>query len=97
MLGTESEELIMKINNLGPSGINPYKRQMNKIDNMSKTTKPAADKVEISSTAKEMQQISSYSVQRQEKVEELKIQVANGNYNVDSKEVAKSLINFYEI
>lgn len=87
----------MKINNFGPSGINPYKRQMNAIDNTAKTSKQKADKVEISTTAKEMQQISSYSAQRQEKVEALKVEIENGNYKVNTKEVAQSLYNFYKI
>ncbi|WP_019153846.1 flagellar biosynthesis anti-sigma factor FlgM [Robertmurraya massiliosenegalensis] len=87
----------MKINNLGTSGINPYKRQMNKLENMSKTSKPTIDKVEISSTAKEMRQVTSYSVERQEKVEKLKVQLENGNYKVDTREVAQSLYNFYKI
>jgi negative regulator of flagellin synthesis FlgM len=86
----------MKINNIGPSGINPYKRQMNKLDEAASTQAKKADKVEISSTAKEMQQLSQVSVQRQQKVEELKIQVENGTYKLDPKETAKSIINFYQ-
>lgn len=86
----------MKINNIGPSGINPYKRQMNKLDEAASTKAKKADKVEISSTAKEMQQLSQVSVQRQQKVEELKIQVENGTYKLDPKETAKSIINFYQ-
>lgn len=86
----------MKINNIGPSGINPYKRQMNKLEEASNTLGKKADKVEISSTAKEMQQLSQVSVQRQHKVEELKIQVENGTYKVDTNETAKSILNFYD-
>ncbi|RSD25205.1 flagellar biosynthesis anti-sigma factor FlgM [Mesobacillus subterraneus] len=85
----------MKINNIGPSGINPYKRQMNKLDAAANTQNKKADKVEISSTAKEMQQLSQVSDLRQKKVEELKIQVENGTYKVNTKETAKSIINFY--
>ncbi|MCM3124135.1 MULTISPECIES: flagellar biosynthesis anti-sigma factor FlgM [unclassified Mesobacillus] len=86
----------MKINNnFGPSGINPYKRQMNKLDAAATAQNKKADKVEISTTAKEMQQLSQVSVERKQKVEELKIQVENGTYKVDSKETAKSIINFY--
>lgn len=88
---------MMKINNLGLSGINPYKKQINKLDNAEKTTRTTVDKVEISATAKGMQQISSYASQRQEKIEALKIQVENGNYKVDAKEIAQSVINFYKI
>lgn len=86
----------MKINNnFGPSGINPYKRQMNKLDAAATSQNKKADKVEISSTAKEMQQLSQISVDRKQKVEELKIQVENGTYKLDSKETAKSILNFY--
>ncbi|WP_144478058.1 flagellar biosynthesis anti-sigma factor FlgM [Cytobacillus oceanisediminis] len=86
----------MKINNnFGPTGINPYKRQMNKLDAAAAVQNKKADKVEISSTAKEMQQLSQVSVERNQKVDELKIQVENGTYKLDSKETAKSIINFY--
>jgi negative regulator of flagellin synthesis FlgM len=86
----------MKINPLGSQGINPYKRQMNKLDQASKTTGKAADKVEISSAAKEMQQESQITNDRDAKVNELKIQVENGTYNVDPKAVAKSILDFYK-
>ncbi|WP_306009940.1 flagellar biosynthesis anti-sigma factor FlgM [Bacillus sp. MMSF_3328] len=85
----------MKINNFGPSGINPYKRQQNKQDTANAQAKKAADKVEISSAAKEMQQTSKIDQQRQARVEELRIQVENGNYKVNPKEVAKSLLDYY--
>ncbi|MGD6842970.1 flagellar biosynthesis anti-sigma factor FlgM [Bacillus infantis] len=85
----------MKINqNFGASGINPYKRQLNNMDNQSKETKKT-DKVEISSAAKEMQQVSQLTAKRQAKVEELKLQVQNGTYQVDAKETAKSILKFY--
>jgi len=84
----------MKINPLGSQGINPYKRQMNKLDQANKTAGKAADKVEISSAAKEMQQESQ--ITNDAKINELKIQVENGTYKVDPKAVAKSIINFYK-
>lgn len=86
----------MKINNIGPQGINPYKRQMNKLDAAANSQHKKADKVEISSTAKEMQQLSQVSVERKQKVDELKIQVENGTYKLNSKETAKSILNFYQ-
>lgn len=86
----------MKINPYGTQGINPYKRQMNKLDQSGKTTSKGADKVEISSEAKEMQQqVSNISPERQQKIDELKLQVENGTYKVNPKAVAKSIINFY--
>lgn len=85
----------MKINPFGTQGINPYNRQMNKIDQASRVVNKTTDKVEISSTALEMQQVSQLSDARQARIEELKLQVANGTYHVDGKETAKSIINFY--
>jgi negative regulator of flagellin synthesis FlgM len=84
----------MKINSFGSQGVNPYKQQMNKIDQVGPVNKQK-DKVEISSTAKEMQQVSQLATQRQSKVEDLKLQVENGTYKVDAKETAKSILNFY--
>ncbi|OIK11432.1 flagellar biosynthesis anti-sigma factor FlgM [Bacillus sp. MUM 13] len=86
----------MKINQtFGASGVNPYNRQANKIDQ----TKPAvklSDKVEISSTAKELQQTSQIPAQRQAKVEELKLQVQNGTYKLNAQETAKSILNHFK-
>lgn len=82
----------MKIQNFGTAGINPYKRQMNKLDSANKSVNNSADKIEISTTAKEMQQIPA---QRQARIDELKLQVENGTYKVNPYEVANSIYNFY--
>ncbi|WP_282154548.1 flagellar biosynthesis anti-sigma factor FlgM [Cytobacillus gottheilii] len=85
----------MKINNIGTSGINPYKRQMNKIDQTSKSAASASDKIEISSAAKEMQQASSTTQARQAKIDDLKVQIENGNYKPNPKDIAKSIVSYY--
>jgi negative regulator of flagellin synthesis FlgM len=85
----------MKINPFGSQGINPYKRQMNKLDQANQAIGKQKDKVEISSTAKEMQQVSQLASQRQAKVEDLKLQVENGTYKINPKETAKGIIHFY--
>lgn len=85
----------MKINNINNSGINPYKRQQNNIDQAAKTGVQNTDKLEISSAAKEMQGTSRLVKERQAKVEELKINVQNGNYKPEPQNIAKGLINFY--
>jgi negative regulator of flagellin synthesis FlgM len=90
-----SEVEAMKIHPFGSQGINPYKRQMNKLDQAGQATGKQKDKVEISSTAKEMQQVSQLAKQRQAKVENLKLQVENGTYQIDPKETAKGMIQFY--
>ena len=85
----------MKVNPFGSQRINPYTLQTNKVDKVNRAASKQKDEVEISSTAKEMQQVSQLTSQRQAKVEDLKIQVENGTYKVDPKEVAKSMIQFY--
>ncbi|WP_174728879.1 flagellar biosynthesis anti-sigma factor FlgM [Mesobacillus harenae] len=85
----------MKINNIGPSGINPYKRQMNNPETAGTSKAKGSDKVEISSTAKELQQGSQVQAQREKKVEDIKLQVEAGTYSVNPKEVANSIYNFY--
>ncbi|QQZ10265.1 flagellar biosynthesis anti-sigma factor FlgM [Heyndrickxia vini] len=83
----------MKINNIGNHGINPYKKQMNKMDQVNKSGKPV-DKVEISGAAKEMQ-VSSIEQARRAKVEQLKTQVKNGQYELNPEQIAKGIMNFY--
>ncbi|UXH43422.1 flagellar biosynthesis anti-sigma factor FlgM [Rossellomorea vietnamensis] len=85
----------MKINSIGNQNINPYKRNQNKMDEIGKAGKPAADKIEISSAAKEMQEVSKLGKERQARVESLKDQVQSGNYTIDPKAIAKGLKNFY--
>ena len=85
----------MKINPFSSQGINPYKKRMDKVDQAGRLVNKQKDKVEISSTAKEMQQVSQLANQRQAKVDELKLQVENGTYKADSKETAKGIIQFY--
>ncbi|PLT35711.1 flagellar biosynthesis anti-sigma factor FlgM [Bacillus sp. V5-8f] len=84
----------MKINNIGPSGVNPYNRNFNKIEN-TKASGMKADKLEISSQAKELQNSSQIPEQRQARVDELKKQLENGTYKVDANATAKSIIDFY--
>lgn len=87
---------MVKINPYSSQGINPYKRQTNKLDQANKAAGKTADKVEISSAAKEMQQGGPDVVtQRQAKIDDIKLQVENGTYKVDPKMVAKSIVNFY--
>ncbi|MCC5802156.1 flagellar biosynthesis anti-sigma factor FlgM [Rossellomorea vietnamensis] len=85
----------MKINSIGNQNINPYKRNQIKMDEVGKAGKPSSDKIEISSAAKEMQEVSKLGKERQARVESLKNQVQSGNYTLDPKAIAKGLKNFY--
>lgn len=87
----------MKINNLGASGLNPYKRQMNSLENVERSTaKKKTDKVEISAAAKDLQYTSSIETERQIRVDELKNEVESGNYQINPDQLAKSIIQFYK-
>ncbi len=84
----------MKINHIGPSGINPYKRnQMNQQPKSVSSFKE--DKVEISTEAKGLQEMNQIQTAREEKVNKLKIAVENGTYKVDPNVVANKMIDFY--
>ncbi|MFJ7831954.1 flagellar biosynthesis anti-sigma factor FlgM [Peribacillus sp. NPDC097284] len=85
----------MKINNVGVTGVNPYNTQINKVGNVKDSKVNSSDKVEISSAAKEMQQLSPIPAARQAKVDELKVQVENGTYKINAEATAKGLIDFY--
>lgn len=53
------------------------------------------DQVEISPEAKLMQQESKIVADRQEKMEALKEKVQNGEYKVNSQEVARKFYDFW--
>lgn len=82
----------MKINPIQFHSVNPYKKQ-----NVRATTSLAtvADKIEISSTAKEMHISSDFSVERAQKVQSLKQKIQSGEYQVDAEKVAKDLLKYY--
>ncbi|WP_096156597.1 flagellar biosynthesis anti-sigma factor FlgM [Bacillus sp. FJAT-45066] len=84
----------MKINNIGQMGVNPYRKQMEKPVQQSNTG-PKSDKVEISSEAKGLQETSQFQEARTEKVAQLKIAVQNGTYQVDVKQVAAKMTDYY--
>ncbi|WP_230501323.1 flagellar biosynthesis anti-sigma factor FlgM [Sutcliffiella rhizosphaerae] len=84
----------MKINNVGPSGMNPYKNHL-KHQQLQMNNQPKGDQLEISNKAKEMQEKSQFTEARQEKIAKLKISIENGTYQVDSKAVANKMIDYY--
>jgi negative regulator of flagellin synthesis FlgM len=80
----------MKINNYNQVNLNPYRKQLEK--NEATQSIKRQDKVEISQEAKIMQE--SMGIDRQEKIQELKNQINSGQYEIDTTEVAKSILNF---
>ncbi|QPC47517.1 flagellar biosynthesis anti-sigma factor FlgM [Mangrovibacillus cuniculi] len=85
----------MKINHTNGAGMNPYQRQINKLD-AAKAKPKQTDKIEISTTAKEMQQTNNWISDRQKKVDDLKIQVENGTYKPDPQLIAKAMKNYFQ-
>ncbi|SHM96827.1 flagellar biosynthesis anti-sigma factor FlgM [Gracilibacillus kekensis] len=85
----------MKIYGPNHSNINPYHNQKNIQKNDAKSTGGAhkPDQLEISDKALKMQQKDA----RQTYVNEIKQQVDNGEYNVNTQETAKKILNFWKV
>ncbi len=73
--------------------MNPYKKQIEKMDKMEKTT--STDKIQISTEALELQKGSRIEIERQVKVEEIKNRIESGEYQVNPREVAKKMYEFW--
>lgn len=85
----------MKINNVNLPAINPYKANELNVPKSVKTTQAQTDKLEISSQAKQLSEISSYTTDRNERIQEIKAQIDAGTYKIDSQEIAKNLLSYY--
>lgn len=86
----------MKIQPFGTSGINPYKQYQPTVQQPKSIERTQSDQLHISDRAKELQQKSVTSVEREQRMEQLKVDVQSGNYTVNQKEVARSLVDFYK-
>ncbi|WP_085522115.1 flagellar biosynthesis anti-sigma factor FlgM [Tuberibacillus sp. Marseille-P3662] len=85
----------MKIN--GSSYMKQLQMYQNHAQKSQQASKPVSkqDQVEISSTAKDMMQTNRIESERQEKVEQLRKQVADGKYDMNYNETAKKLVNYW--
>jgi negative regulator of flagellin synthesis FlgM len=85
----------MKINRQSIQPLKPYQKTYEKT-----LTQPAAsqqqDRVEISKQAKELQKAPEVTMERQEKLAELKRKIESGTYEIDAKRIAEKLLNFYK-
>jgi len=87
----------MRINDTSYGYIS-YQKQQNRsnITNTTKKTSTSAE-VTISSRGKEISQAKmTEQTARQNRVQELKQQIANGTYQVDSSKIADKLIGFWK-
>lgn len=88
----------MRINDTN-YGFYSYQKQLNRknTENITKKSSSSSAEVEISSRGKEISQaVMSEQAQRQKRVQELKQQINNGTYQVDSKKVAEKMIDFWK-
>ena len=87
----------MRINDMN-SGFYTYQNQQNRSNTTNITKKPSSSTdVKISSRGREISQaMMSEQAQRQNRVQELKQQIADGSYQVDSSKIAEKLIEFWK-
>ncbi|WP_312470784.1 flagellar biosynthesis anti-sigma factor FlgM [Neobacillus sp.] len=87
----------MRINDL-KSGFFTYQNQQNRsnIPNTAKKASASAE-VKISTRGREISQaMMSEQVQQQNRVQELKQQITDGTYEVDSSKIADKMIEFWK-
>jgi negative regulator of flagellin synthesis FlgM len=86
----------MRINDM-KYGLYSYQNQpkQNATPNTAKKASASAE-VQISSRGREMSQaMVTEQAQRQQRVQELKQQIATGNYQVDSNKIANKMLDFW--
>ena len=86
----------MKINRINIPAVNPYKANQLKAEQAEQQTKMKTDKLEISSEAKQLSEKSSITIERNERVQQLKAQVESGNYKVDADQLAANLVKYFK-
>lgn len=85
---------LMKIINYGINAINTYKNQARPVKS-AENKATFADKIEISKAAQDMQGVTTYSAERAERVQQLKADIASGDYKVNARQVAEDMLKYY--
>lgn len=85
----------MKITSFGLNSVNPYNMQQKALKATESKSAVSADKIEISSAAKEMSASSTYNAERAQKIQKLKEEIQSGTYQVDAQKVAEDMLNYY--
>ncbi|KAA0966796.1 flagellar biosynthesis anti-sigma factor FlgM [Sporosarcina sp. ANT_H38] len=86
----------MKIQKFNVPPVNPYKANQLKTEQAEQKAKMKTDKLEISSEAKQLSEKSSFTVERNERVQELKAQVQAGTYEVNPEKLAANLVKYFK-
>ncbi|MBP3950042.1 flagellar biosynthesis anti-sigma factor FlgM [Bacillus suaedae] len=84
----------MKINPYLSVQQNPYKKQVDKTEK-AYDIKAKSDKLEISTEALKMQQVTQVDPARQAKVDALKQKIEAGEYKVDAQAVAAKFYDYW--
>ncbi len=85
----------MKINNINSiQGINKYQK-INQNEQDIKKKEMKKDQVSISNEAEAMLN-QTKDISKNDKITEIKSQIENGTYHVDSKLVAEKILDFYK-
>ncbi|MEL4024091.1 flagellar biosynthesis anti-sigma factor FlgM [Lysinibacillus endophyticus] len=84
----------MKITSFNVNSVNPYNKQQRNVKTAEEKT-TFTDKIEISTTAKEMSASSTYSAERAQRIQKLKEEIQSGEYQVDARKVAEDLLKYY--
>lgn len=84
----------MKINHVRNVNLNPYNKQVGKMEQTQKTS--SKDKIEISSEALNLQKLGNIELERQEKVDAIKKEVQSGNYELNSKKIAEKMYSYWD-
>ncbi|MET3655788.1 flagellar biosynthesis anti-sigma factor FlgM [Sporosarcina psychrophila] len=86
----------MKIQKFNVPAVNPYKTNQLKAEQTEQKAKMKTDKLEISSEAKKLSETSTFTVGRNERVQELKEQVQAGTYEVNPEQLASNLVKYFK-
>lgn len=85
----------MKITSYGVNSVNPYNKQQKSLKAADIKNSLSADKIEISSAAKEMSASSTINSERAQKIQKLKEEIESGTYQVDAQKIAEDLLKYY--
>ncbi|WP_342513000.1 flagellar biosynthesis anti-sigma factor FlgM [Sporosarcina sp. FSL K6-1522] len=85
----------MKIQKFNLPAINPYKANQLKADQFEQQAKRQTDKIEISSEAKQLSEVSPITIERNDRVQQLKAQIESGTYEVNAEQLASNLVKYY--
>jgi len=87
----------VKINNkINIPSVNPYRANQLKAEQLTEKATKQMDKIEISSKAKQLSEVTPFEAKRNERVQQLKAQIASGEYKVEPEKLASDLINHFK-